>query len=211
MRNEMKSAVASGEGGDFIEKYKTYIGGFLVLVILVGVLVLLWGKKETPVGSQKVEGEIRVDIEGAVKNPGLYSLKEGSILEDLLAVCGGFSDSVDGMRVAKEFNRAEILSDGQKIYIPTKGEVAGAEAGAASSRATSSSGAESAEMPIGKININSATAEQLDTLPGIGPAYASRIIDYRNSHGGFKSIEEIQEVTGIGPKTLEKLKDQITI
>lgn len=197
---------------DFIEKYKTYIGGFLVLVIIAGVLVLLWNeKKEAPTGSQKTEGEIRVDIEGAVKNPGLYSLKEGSILEDLLAVCGGFSDSVDGARVAKEFNRAEILSDGQKIYIPTKGEVAGAEAGAASSRAASSSGVESAETPIGKININTATAEQLDTLPGIGPAYASRIIDYRNSHGGFKSIEEIQEVTGIGPKTFEKLKNQITI
>jgi len=197
---------------DFIEKYKTYIGGFLVLIILVGALVLLWEKKKTtPAGSQKTEGEIRVDIEGAVKNPGLYPLKEGSILEDLLAVCGGFSDSVDEVKVAKEFNRAEILLDGQKIYIPTKGEVAGVETGAISSETASSSGAVSAGTPIGKININTATAEQLDTLSGIGPAYAGRIIDYRNSHGGFKSIEEIQEVTGIGPKTFEKLKDQITI
>ncbi len=191
---------------DFIEKYKTYIGGFLVLVILVGVLVLLWNKRKAPVGSQKTEGEIRVDIEGAVKNPGLYSLKEGSILEDLLAVCGGFSEQVDETKVAKEFNRAEILSDGQKIYIPTRGEVAGTGTAAAGSGEAVSS-----ETPTGKININTATAEQLDVLPGIGPAYAGRIIDYRTSHGGFKSIGEIQEVTGIGPKTFEKLKDQITI
>ena len=205
MRNEMKSAVASGEGGDFIEKYKTYIGGFLVLLIVAGVLVLLWNKKKAPVGSQKSEGEIRVDIEGAVKSPGLYSLKEGSILEDLLAICGGFSGQVDEAKVAQEFNRAEILQDGQKIYVPTKGEVAGAETG------TAAAGSGGTETPTGKININTATAEQLDTLPGIGPAYAGRIIDYRTTHGGFKSIEEIQEVTGIGPKTFEKLKDQITI
>lgn len=197
---------------DFIEKYKTYIGGFLVLAIIAGVLVLLWEKKKSTLsGSQKAEGEIRVDIEGAVKKPGVYSLREGAILEDLLKLVDGFSENVDKIRVAKEFNRAEILSDGQKIYIPTKGEVAGAEAGVASSRATSSSGAGSTETPIGKININTATAEQLDALPGIGPAYASRIIDYRNSHGGFKSLEEIMEIKGIGSKTFEKLKNQITI
>ena len=65
--------------------------------------------------------------------------------------------------------------------------------------------------PAGKININTASASQLDTLPGVGPAYAQRIIDYRGANGGFKSIDEIQNVKGIGPKTFEKLKDQITI
>lgn len=69
----------------------------------------------------------------------------------------------------------------------------------------------SSSQPTGKININSATAAQLDSLPGIGPAYAGRIIEYRDSHGGFKSINEIQNVKGIGPKTFEKFKDKITI
>ncbi|MCX6812356.1 MAG: helix-hairpin-helix domain-containing protein [Candidatus Berkelbacteria bacterium] len=65
--------------------------------------------------------------------------------------------------------------------------------------------------PTGKININTATASQLDALPGIGPTYAARIVDYRNQHGAFKSISEIQNVKGIGPKTYDKFKDQITI
>jgi len=71
--------------------------------------------------------------------------------------------------------------------------------------------AQSQSQSTGKINLNTATAAQLDSLPGIGPVYAGRIVEYRDSHGGFKSLEEIQNVKGIGPKTYEKFKDQITI
>lgn len=192
---------------DFIEKYKIYLGGFLVLIIIAGTVMLLWGKnRETPAGKEKTQGEIRVDLEGAVKKPGVYSLKEGSIFEDLLKIAGGFEENADQAKIAQELNRAEELSDGQKIYIPFKGEVAGEK-----TETTSSAGSSQSSQMVGKININTATAEELDTLSGIGPAYAKRIIDYRTANGGFKSIDQIQEIKGIGPKTFEKIKDQITI
>jgi len=193
---------------DFIEKYKLYIVGFLVLVILVGVVILLWQKKNSPKSSiTKNSSEIRVDIEGAIKKPGVYVLKSEAILEDLVAQAGGVTENIDKIRFAQEFNRAEVLSDGQKIYLPFAGEVAGAATNNTSGSATESNTIQTA----GKINLNSATAEQLDTLSGIGPAYAARIIEYRQAHGGFKIIEEIMEIKGIGQKTFDKIKDQITI
>lgn len=85
----------------------------------------------------------------------------------------------------------------------------GVVAGASISNQTSTNSKQ--EVISGKININTATIAQLDTLPGIGPAYANRIIEYRNSNGGFKDISEVQNIKGIGPKTFEKIKDKISI
>lgn len=96
------------------------------------------------------------------------------------------------------------INDGQSLSqntIVDSGEIAGASA----------KSVEESVVPSGKINLNTATASQLDTLPGIGPAYASRIIEYRSSNGGFKDIAEIQNIKGIGPKTFEKIKELITI
>jgi len=190
---------------NFIERNRTSIGIFLVIVILIGAGILLWDKKkQNENGADKLtSGEIRVDIEGAIANPGVYKLFEGAIVEDLINEAGGLSDKVDGAKLAAEVNRAQKLRDGDKIMIPIMGEVAGA-----ASAPTSSSGGTTV---AGKININSASAEQLDTLPGIGPAYAARIIQYRESNGAFSSIEEIKEVSGIGDATFEKIKDLITI
>ncbi|GAH77634.1 unnamed protein product, partial [marine sediment metagenome] len=142
-------------------------------------------------------------IEGAVKKPGVYEMESGSILEDLVKMCGGFSKKADKIKVAQEINRARLLVDGEKIFIPLKGQVAGTEAEQITTTPTQS--------VSGKINLNTATLDQLDTLSGIGPAYAGRIIDYRESQGGFKSIDQIMEVSGIGEKTFEKIRDQITI
>jgi len=190
---------------NFIERYRTYIGIFLVVLILIGAGILLWDKKKNQDSSadKVVSGEIRVDIEGAVANPGVYKLFEGAIVEDLINEAGGLSDKVDGAKLASDLNRAQKLRDGDKIMIPLMGEVAGT-----TSTPTTSAGGTTV---AGKVNINSATAEQLDTLPGIGPAYAARIIQYRESNGAFGSIEEIKEVSGIGDATFGKIKDLITI
>jgi competence protein ComEA len=192
---------------NFLEKYRFYIAGFLVLVILIGVGVLLWQKNTS---KQIAKSGIRVDIAGAVKNPGLYSLKSGAILQDLFNQAGNLTSNADLTQVAKQFNRAEILKDGEKIYIPAIGEASSNQTGQVAGTTTTASSASSQQV-TGKVNLNSATAEELDTLPGIGPAYAQKIIDYRNTNGGFGAIEEIMEVKGIGQKTFDKLKDLITI
>ena len=195
---------------NWLDKYRFYIIGFLILVILAGVAVLLWQKKDFKKLSNNKK-EIRVDIAGGIKKPGVYSLKVGAILEDAVQAASGFSEDADIEKVAKEFNRAEILKDGQKIYIPLKGEtnqngnVAGAQTDVGPGTQTSS------QKITGKINLNTASVEELDTLPGIGPAYAQQIIDYREANGGFSAIEEIMEIKGIGEKTFEKIKDMITI
>ena len=156
-------------------------------------------KKETNTASEIKQ--ITIDIEGAVAKPGIYNLKDGSIVEDVISLAGGLNDQADKSRVASEINRAEKLRDGQKILIPVVSVAS--VAGATTTAATSSQGA--------VVNINSATLSELDSLPGIGPTYAQRIIDYRVANGGFKSIDQIKNVSGIGDKTFEKFKDQITI
>lgn len=188
-----------------IEKYRTYIGIFLITIILLGAGILLWDKKKTEESSadQVSSGEIRIDVEGAVNNPGVYRLFEGAIVEDLINEAGGLNDKVDGARLASEINRAQKLRDGDKIMIPIAGEVAGE-----TSTQTISAGTTSI---AGKVNINSGTAQQLDSLPGIGPTYAQRIVQYRETNGAFGSIEEIKEVSGIGNATFEKIKSLITI
>ena len=108
-------------------------------------------------------------------------------------------------------NRAEFLLDGQKIYIPSlamdeDGNIIEAAPSAGAADASGSSGTVS-----GKVNINTAGSEQLQTLNGVGPATAQKIIDYRQSNGSFSSVEDIKNVSGIGDKTFEKLKDSITI
>lgn len=111
----------------------------------------------------------------------------------------------------EEFNKK--LAEAPKTETTTetlKKEVKGKVAGAETEKSTSDSSQPSQNV-VGKINLNSASQAQLESLPGIGPTYAQRIIEYRNSHGGFKTIEEVKNVKGIGDKTFEKLKDLITI
>lgn len=147
---------------------------------------------------------IVVDISGAVVNPSVVELPEGSRVYDAIDKAGGLSKDAD----TKILNQAEILVDGQKIYIPTKQEI----------EEISSSGNSAMILPSnmgdgrsGLININTASREMLQQLSGIGPATADKIISYRNENGKFIRIEDIKNVSGIGEKTYEKFKDRITI
>lgn len=134
---------------------------------------------------------IYVDIDGAVNNPGVYEFTEGDRVIDAIDKAGGLKDTA----YTKNLNKARKLVDGEKIYIFDEGE---------NTLDLYNDGND------GKININTASKDNLMSLPGIGEVYAQRIIDYR-SVKVFSSIEEIKEVQGIGDKIFEKIKDSITI
>lgn len=151
---------------------------------------------------EEASGLIFCDISGEVLNPGVYTLSEGSRLVDLIDAAGGLTENGDIDRI----NRAGLLTDGEKIYVPRIGESEGLPPIFNSSLATSNN-----QEKSGKININTASSEELQNLPGIGPAMSERIISYRKTEGGFSSIEELKNVSGIGEKTFEKLKEKVTV
>jgi competence protein ComEA len=133
-----------------------------------------------------------IDVAGAVRHPGLYRLREGSRIDDAIAAAGGPTAKAQLDAV----NLAAPIADGEQIVVPGRG-VAGAPA--ASPPAAGSS-------PSAPLDLNTATAEQLDSLPGIGPVTAQKILDYRQAHGAFHSVAELEGVPGIGPGRLSQLK-----
>lgn len=143
-----------------------------------------------------------VHVLGAVARPGLYEVASGSRVMDAVAAAGGFSATADpgGVNLARE------LSDGEQLVVPAVGDVPPPSV-VAPGAGGSTGGAASA----GPIDLNSATVADLDTLPRIGPALAQRIIDWRDANGGFSSIDELREVSGIGEKTFESLQDLVTV
>jgi competence protein ComEA len=144
-----------------------------------------------------------VYVTGAVAHPDVYLLSAGSIVRDALVAAGGATADADLNRI----NLAQQVYDQQQIYVPRFGE----ENPPLPSPPASLTNTSGNVQATGKVNINTATAEELDTLPGIGPAIAQRIIEYRLTNGPFQSIEEIKNVSGIGDKLFEKLKDLITV
>lgn len=145
-------------------------------------------------------GIIFVHVLGAVRRPGLFELRDGARVMDVVAAAGGLIDTADPAGV----NLARIVGDGEQLYIPQLGEAQpGAPPGAAPGTAGGATG--------GKVNLNTATAAELDILPRIGPAMAQRILDYRDANGRFSSVDDLRNVTGIGDKTFESLKELITI
>lgn len=148
--------------------------------------------------------KVMVDVSGEVINPGVYELDNGSRINDALVAAGGLSAKADRDWVEKNLNKAEKVIDGQKIYILKVGEVLGE-----SSRGVLQNVSTNTETKI--VRINTATIDQLDILSGIGPAMAQRIIDYRETNGGFKNVEELKLVSGIGDKLFEKIKDDVAL
>lgn len=158
-------------------------------------------KKEvsiTPVVDIQSNNKVTIDVGGEVINPGVYTLDKEARVNEALVAAGGLSAKADRDWVEKNLNKAERLVDGQKIYIPKVGEEI---------KTDQVLGSNTTETKI--VRINTATAEQLDTLSGIGPAMAERIIDYRTKNGGFKNVEELKLVSGIGDKLFEKIKDEV--
>lgn len=145
--------------------------------------------------------QVIVDVKGAVKYPGVYELTDADRVVDAITLAGGYMDGANATLI----NHAQKLQDEMVIYIPLQGEEP-AIAIQQFSGSTSSTQADS-----GKININVADETQLTTLPGIGPAKAKAIIAHREEQGKFQSIEGLKDVTGIGDKTFEQLKDLIDI
>ena len=151
---------------------------------------------------------VRVYVTGAVVNSDVYFLPPGSIVKDAVVAAGGFTAEADPERI----NQALELKDQQQIHVPRLDEEnppPPVQDGGDTDTAVSGSNPAPAGDEL--ININTASLEQLDALPGIGPAIAQRIIDYREKIGGFTSIEQITEVSGIGEATFAKIKDSVTV
>jgi len=162
-----------------------------------------------------------VYVSGAVLNPGVYTVPAGSRVEDVVYMAGGLTADADPNLV----NLAERLQDGEHIIVPRKGDTpvttrptatrkptATAQATKpAPTRSAAASGSSSVPPPGTKININKATEVELETLPGIGPALAGRIITYRQEHGPFATIEEIMQVSGIKEAIFSRIRDFITV
>lgn len=186
---------------EFLERYKIIISGGLVLIILVSAgILLVTGHREGGIKIVNPHGEpevvFKVDVEGAVRQPGVYNLNPSDRVEDAIRAAGGPLPEADLSKVSKSL--AAKITDGERIIVPFRGSN---EAGSSLSRGGNAE----------KININTASLSELDTLPGIGPTTAQRIIEYREQNGGFNSIEEIMNVSGIGEAKFEKIKDLITI
>jgi competence protein ComEA len=184
---------------DFINKYKLVISGILILIILgSGGLLLYSNQKKGGIeivnpDQNKGESICKVDIEGAVRHPGVYNLKPDDRVEDAIKLAGGPLPEADLSKVSKSL--ASRVTDEERILVPFISTVG-------------SSGTANQED---KININTATLAGLDSLPGIGEATGQKIIDYREQNGYFSSIEDIMNVSGIGQAKFDKMKDMITI
>ena len=152
--------------------------------------------------------KIYVDISGAVKQPGVYQLPEGSRLFDLLKQAGGLTEDA----AIQTVNQAMIIQDQQKIIILTQNQAQSIDTENINNNGhLEEKSDEKSSKEAGKLNINQADLTQLQQLSGIGEKKAQAIIDYRNENGSFKTIEDLAKVTGIGEKTVEKLRDSITI
>ncbi len=178
--------------------------GILVGFVLAGALLLL-SRRPTgtviPLVPPPTASPIVVHVVGAVPRPGVYEFPKGARVRDAIDAAGGLLTDADITFI----NLAALLEDGQQLDIPYIG--GGTPIAPAATEGPATGVPSNADL----ININTATLEQLDALPGIGPTTAQKIIDYRTEHGPFQRIEEIKNVSGIGLVTFDKIKNLITV
>lgn len=204
---------------DWIKEHKQYaIGAFVLIIALLYYLFTTYVHPPTyeeenwdietnsevdlqsnTAEDEAVDEEILVDVKGAVQKPGVYKATIGERVIDLIERAGGVTEQANSLAI----NFAQKVSDEMVVYVPSVGE----EETMTSQSNTSTGGATNSD----KINLNKASQAELETLPGIGPSKAQAIIEYRETNGPFKSIEEIMSISGFGEKTFEKLKESISV
>ena len=168
------------------------LGFIIILAVLIsslGMCSFIKGRSVPEAPDTDTHSRLIVHVAGAVHNPGVFRLPAGSRVQDAIFEAGGGRDDADLHRL----NLAAHIHDGQRIYVPLVITVT-----------------ENGDQ-TGLINLNTANQRDLETLPGIGPEIAKRIIEYRTKHGPFAAIEEIVNVDRIGPKTLENIKDLVSV
>lgn len=194
--------------GNFLEKLEKFklpiaLSSLGVVLIVGGIFASGLNKtkvkdfpKESLVESQKM---ISVDVSGAVNKPGVYQLMMGSRIEEAIVAAGGFAQTASGEYISKYLNMAQKLSDGTKIYVPFEGDLT-------SPSSYAGQGVAGAKVQS-KVNINTASQSELESLPGIGPVTASKIISERS----YQKIEDLIEKKIVGKSVFEKIKDSIVV
>ncbi|MBC7260209.1 MAG: ComEA family DNA-binding protein [Chloroflexi bacterium] len=160
-----------------------------------GVQILPPEPSPTPMPSP-TPGLARVYVSGAVRSPGVYALPPGSIAQDAVQAAGGPTQDADLSLV----NLAARVADGQQVHVPRVGE-----------KVAQKSPTTAPRSPSSPLNINMATAAELEQLPGIGPSLADRIVQYRQEHGPFRTVDALLLVSGIGPATLDRIRSLVTV
>jgi competence protein ComEA len=186
------------------------VGALLLLLLVLGGHVLLRaGTAAPPIpdpivpaapAAKRAGGSVLVvHVVGAVRRPGLFRLRQGSRIADAVARAGGATRRAD----LELINLAAPLADGEQVVVPRRGP------GGAAVGVPGAAGTAGAAVPSGPVHLNTATLEQLDALPGVGPVTAQKILDYRTKHGAFASVDELDAVSGIGPARLDTLRDLV--
>lgn len=180
-----------------------YVAVLLLALTLAGRLAFRGSEQQArevaPVAMRAEPAPVRkllVHVVGAVREPGLYRLEDGSRIDDAVRAAGGPKPKA----ALDLINLASPVADGQQVVVPVRGRGGSANvAGAPGSAA------------LERVHLNTATLEELDTLPGIGPVTAQKILDYRTDHGAFSSVDELDAVPGIGPARLAELKKAVDL
>ena len=155
----------------------------------------------------EVDEDVLVDIKGAVKKPGVYKLSKNSIVNDVIELAGGLKSSA----TTDDINLSKAIYNEMVIYISTKNELKEKQSTTSNTSVNTEVKNDNICVNPNKVNINTASVDELTALNGVGEAKALKIIEYRNTNGSFKSIEDIKNVSGIGEAFYEKIKDNITI
>ena len=153
--------------------------------------------------SSAATGGLIVHVAGAVQTPGVYTLPAGARVIDGIKAAGGAAPGAD----LSAINLARPLTDGERVYIPRRGETPPPDAGGTGPVSSGGDGGSAG----GKVNLNTATSAELEALPGIGQVLAQSIVDYRTQHGPFRSVRDLLKVEGIGEKKFDSLKDYVTV